>query len=160
MAAAVSTYRLETLLTPKSIAVVGASPRERSLGRIALRNLREGGFAGPIHLVNPRHPEIDGVKAIANFDAIAQAPDVVVITAPAPEVPGIVAAAGAKGVPAAIIISAGLGHGAGSFAEAARTAARAHGLRVLGPNGLGLIVPRVHLNASFARRMPVAGNLL
>ena len=59
-----STYRLQALLAPKSIAVVGASPRERSLGRIVLRNLREGGFAGPIHLVNLRHPEIDGVKAV------------------------------------------------------------------------------------------------
>ena len=154
-----STYRLDALFAPKSIAVVGASPRERSLGRIALRNLREGGFAGPVHLVNPRHPEIDGVKAVASLDVIATPPDVVVITAPAPEVPGIVAAAGAKGVAAAVIISAGLGHGAGSFAEAARTAARAHSLRVLGPNGLGLIVPGVHLNASFARRMPAAGNL-
>ena len=91
----VSTYRLEALLAPKSIAVVGASPREGSLGRIALRNLRQGGFAGPIHLVNPRHPEIDGVKAVASLDAIAQAPDVLVITAP--EVPAIVAAAGARG---------------------------------------------------------------
>jgi acetyltransferase len=146
-------------LAPKSIAVVGASPREGSLGRIALRNLRQGGFVGPIHLVNPRHPEIDGVKAVASLDAIAQAPDVLVITAPAPEVPGIVAAAGARGVAAAVVISAGLGHGAGSFAEAVRTAARAHGLRVLGPNGLGLIVPGAHLNASFARRMPAAGSL-
>jgi acetyltransferase len=155
----VSTYRLQALLAPKSIAVVGASPRERSLGRIALRNLREGGFAGPIHLVNPRHPEIDGVKAVASLDAIATPPEVVVITAPAPEVPGIVAAAGAKGVAGAIIISAGVGHGAGSFAEAALAAARAHGLRLLGPNGLGLIVPGAHLNASFARRMPIPGNL-
>jgi acetyltransferase len=62
-------------------------------------------------------------------------------------------------VAAAVVISAGLGHGAGSFAEAVRTAARAHGLRVLGPNGLGLIVPGAHLNASFAHRMPAAGSL-
>jgi acetyltransferase len=97
----VSTYRIDTLLAPKSIAVVGASPRERSLGRIALRNLREGGFAGPIDLVNPHHPAIDGVKAVASLDAIDRAPEVVVITAPAAEVPGIVAAAGARGVAAA-----------------------------------------------------------
>jgi acetyltransferase len=155
----VSTYRLAALFAPKSIAVVGASPRERSLGRIALRNLRDGGFAGRIHLVNPRHPEIDGVKAVASLDAITEPPDLVVITAPAAAVPGIVATAGAKGVAAAVIISAGLGHGAGSFAEATRSAARAHGLRVLGPNGLGIVVPGVHLNASFARRMPAAGRL-
>ena len=154
-----STYRLDALLAPKSIAVVGASPRERSLGRIILRNLRDGGFAGPIHLVNPCHPQIDGVKAVASFDAIGEAPDVVVVTAPAPAVPGIIAAAGAKGVAAAVIISAGLSHGPGSFAEAASIAARAHGLRVLGPNGLGLVVPTAHLNASFSCRAAAAGNL-
>ncbi len=154
-----STYRLETLLAPRSVAVVGASPREGSLGRIALRNLREGGFAGPIHLVNPRHPEIDGVKAVPSLEALATPPDVLVVTAPAPAVPEIIAAAGKKGVAAAVVISAGLGHGPGSFAEAVRTAARAHGLRVLGPNGIGLIVPSAKLNASFARRMPASGNL-
>jgi len=69
------------------------------------------------------------VKSVASLDAIGRAPEVVVITAPAAEVPGIVAAAGARGVAAAVIISAGLGHGAGSLAEAARNAARAHGLR-------------------------------
>jgi acetyltransferase len=83
-----STYRLAALFAPKSIAVVGASPRERSLGRIALRNLRDGGFAGPIHLVNPRHPEIDGVKAVASLDAIAEPPDLVVITLRACATPG------------------------------------------------------------------------
>src|SRR6516162_5891743 len=146
-------------MAPRSVAVVGASPREHSLGRIALRNLREAGFTGPIHLVNPHHAEVDGVKAVASFDALGEPPDLLVVTAPAPEVPGIIAAAGAKGVPAAVIISAGLGHGAGSFAEATSIAARTHGLRVLGPNGLGLIVPSARLNASFARRMAAPGNL-
>ena len=75
-----STYRLDALMAPKSIAVVGASPRERSLGRIALRNLREGGFAGPIHLVNPRHPEIDGVKAAATIPGTSGAGAVITTT--------------------------------------------------------------------------------
>src|SRR5579883_2143722 len=146
-------------MAPRSIAVVGASPREHSLGRIVLRNVHAAGFAGAIHLVNPRYPEIDGVKAVGGLDSLSAPPDLLVITAPASEVPGIIAAAGAKGVAAAAVISAGLGHGAGSLAEAARVAARAHGLRVLGPNGLGLIVPGRRLNASFARRMPAKGNL-
>ncbi|HMA75579.1 MAG TPA: bifunctional acetate--CoA ligase family protein/GNAT family N-acetyltransferase [Xanthobacteraceae bacterium] len=154
-----SIYRLDALMAPKSIAVVGGSSREHSLGRIALRNLREGGFAGPIHLVNPYHAEIDGVKAVVSFDAIGKPPDMLVVTAPAHEVPGIIAAAGAKGVATAIIISAGLGHGVGSLAEATGAAARRYGLRILGPNGLGLIVPGTRLNASFARRMAAPGNL-
>ncbi len=154
-----STYRLETLLSPHSVAVVGASPRPNSLGRIALRNLRDGGFAGPIYLVNPRHAQIDGVAAVASLDALDRPPEVVVVTAPATEVPGILDAAGRKGVAGAVVISSGLGHGKDSLAEQARLAARSHGLRLLGPNGLGLIVPGARLNASFARRMPVAGDL-
>ncbi len=154
-----STYRLHTLLAPRSIAVVGASPRDGSLGRIVLRKLRDGGFSGAVHLVNPRHAEIDGLKAVPDVDALATPPDVLVVTAPPPAVPGIIAAAGARGVAAAVILSAGLGHGPDSLAEATRIAARAHGLRVLGPNGIGLIVPAAKLNASFARRMPASGNL-
>jgi acetyltransferase len=155
----VSTWHLHTLLAPRSVAVIGASPRPNSLGRIVLHNLRDGGFAGPIHLVNPHHAEIDGVKAAPGIDALATPPDVVVVTAPAPAVPEIVAAAGAKGIAAAVIISAGFDYGPGSAAEATRTAARAHGLRLLGPNGIGLIVPGAKLNASFAREMPASGNL-
>jgi acetyltransferase len=155
----VSTYHLKTLLAPKSIAVVGASPRAGSLGRFVLRNLREGGFAGAIHLVNPRYPEIDGVKAVQSLEAIETPPEVLVVTAPAPAVPDIITAAGVRGVAAAVVISAGLGHGPGSLADAARSAARAYGLRVLGPNGIGLIVPAARLNASFARKMPASGNL-
>ncbi|MBO0752609.1 MAG: bifunctional acetate--CoA ligase family protein/GNAT family N-acetyltransferase [Bradyrhizobiaceae bacterium] len=154
-----STWHLETLMAPRSLAVIGASPRANSLGRIVLNNLRDGGFAGPIHLVNPHHAEIDGVRAVPGIDALATPPDVVVVTAPAPAVPDIVAAAGARGVAAAVIISAGFGHGPGSVAEATRTAARVHGLRLLGPNGIGLILPGARVNASFARHMPVAGNL-
>jgi acetyltransferase len=155
----VSTYRLHTLLAPRSIAVVGASPRDGSLGRIVLRNLRGGGFAGAVHLVNPHHAEIEGLKAVPSLDALATPPDVLVVTAPPPAVPEIIASAGARGVAAAVILSAGLGHGPDSLAEATRMAARAHGLRVLGPNGIGLIVPAVRLNASFARRLPASGNL-
>jgi acetyltransferase len=154
-----STYRLDSLCSPRSVAVVGASPRERSLGRIVLNNLREGGFKGPIHLVNPRHAEIDGLKTVPSFEALSAAPDVVVVTAPAAEVPGVLASAGARGAAAAIVITAGLGHGPGSLAEKAREAAWAHGLRVLGPNCLGLIVPSSQLNASFAMHTAKPGDL-
>lgn len=154
-----STYRLDTLFNPESIALVGASPRERSLGRIVLHNLRDGGFAGPIHVVNPHHAVIDGIPTAASIDALKQTPDILVVTAPATEVPGILAAAGARGTAAAVVISTGLGHGPDSLAEKARLAARAHGLRILGPNGLGLMVPRAHLNASFTVRAPKDGDL-
>ena len=73
--------------------------------------------------------------------------------------PGIVAAAGGRGTAAAIIITAGLGHGAGSLADTCEKAARATGLRLVGPNCLGVLAPRAKLNASFAARMPPPGDL-
>lgn len=154
-----STYRLKSLFAPHAIAVVGASPRALSLGRIVLSNLRGAGFKGPIHLVNPRYPEIDGQATVPNIEALDPAPDLMIVTAPAAKVPGVIASAGARGVGAAIVITAGLGHGPGSLAEQARQAARAYGLRLLGPNCLGLFVPSVRLNASFAIHQPKIGDL-
>jgi len=154
-----STYRLDKLFAPRSLALVGASPREHSLGRIVLQNITGGGFKGVIRLVNQRYPQIDAITAFKSVEALPETPDVVIITAPPPAVPDIVAAAGAKGVAAAIIITAGLGHGPGSLAEAAETAARRHGLRLIGPNCLGVIAPFAKLNASFAARMPQQGDV-
>ena len=87
------------------------------------------------------------------------APDLVVIAAPPSTVPDLIAAAGARNCSAAIIITSGLGHGPGSIAEATERAARAHGMRIVGPNCLGVLVPPVKLNASFMVRMPQAGDL-
>src|SRR6516164_4176303 len=153
-----STYRLDKLFSPRSVAVVGASPRDTSPGRAVLRNLRAAGFEGSIGLVNPHYGEIEGIKAVKSIQELRQAPDLLVI-APPPSVPGIVAAAGEKGTATAIIITAGLGHGDGSLADACEKAARATGLRLVGPNCLGVLSSRAKLNASFAARMPPAGGL-
>jgi acetyltransferase len=154
-----STYRLDKLLAPRAVALVGASPRPTSVGRMILKNLREAGFAGPIALVNPKYPEIDGVRAVKDIADLSAPLDLVIVAAPPPAVPGIVATAAARGCQAAIIITAGLGHGPGSLAEATRLAARAHGLRLVGPNCLGVLAPRAKLNASFAAHMPRSGDL-
>lgn len=154
-----STYRLDKLFSPRSVAVVGASPRETSPGRAVLRNLRAAAFEGSIGLVNPRYAEIEGIPAVKTIEDLPQAPDLLVIAAPPPSVPGIVRAAGEKGAATAIIITSGLGHGAGSLAEACEQAARATGLRLVGPNCLGVLSSRAKLNASFAARMPPTGDL-
>ena len=75
-----STYRLERLFSPQSVAVVGASPRESSAGRAVLRNLRRGGFAGAIYLVNPRYDAIEGVPAARSYNQLPSAPDVAILT--------------------------------------------------------------------------------
>jgi acetyltransferase len=154
-----STYRLDRLLAPRSVALVGASPRPGSLGNAVLRNLSGAGFAGPIHLVNPRYAEIDGLPVAKSLRDLAEAPDVAVIAVPAEGVPGVVAEAAGTGVAAAIVVTAGLGHGPGSLAAAAEISARAHGLRIVGPNCLGVMAPRAKFNATFATHMPLPGDL-
>src|SRR6516165_5476166 len=154
-----STYRLDRLFAPRSIVVVGCSPRDTSPGRAVLKNLRGGGFAGAIHLVNPHYDNIEGIAAVKSYEALATTPDIAVIAVPAAAVAGVVRAAAAKGTAAAIILTAGLGHGAGSIADACEQAARAAGLRIVGPNCLGVLAPRVQLNASFAASAAQPGDL-
>jgi len=154
-----STYRLDKLFSPRSIAVVGASPRPTSPGGAVLANLRRAGFAGTIHLVNPHYAEIDGIRAFKSYDALPDVPDVAAIAVLPAAVPSAVAAAAAKGTAVAIIITAGLGHGPGSLAELCEKNARAAGIRLVGPNCLGVLVPRTNLNASFAAASPPAGDL-
>ncbi|WP_129136823.1 bifunctional acetate--CoA ligase family protein/GNAT family N-acetyltransferase [Luteimonas sp. YGD11-2] len=154
-----STYGLGSVFHPRSVAVVGASPRERSVGRIVLRNLRDGGFAGPLGVVNPRHRDIDGIATAASIAALGWVPELVVVTTPPAMVPRVAAEAAAAGVRAAIVITAGLGQGPGSFAEELASAARPSGLRVIGPNCLGVMSPHAGLNASFAANPAAPGDL-
>ncbi len=154
-----STYNLDKLFAPRSIAVVGASPRKTSSGRAVVENLLRAGFAGPIHVVNPHYDAIEGVQAVKSYEALPETPDVAVIAVPPAAVPDAVAAAARKGTAAGIIVTAGLGHGPGSLAELAEKNARAAGMRLVGPNCLGVLVPRAKLNASFAASAPPAGDL-
>ena len=126
---------------------------------MVLKNLRDGGFAGAIHLVNPRYDQIEGVAAVKRIEDLPTAPDLVIVAAPPPAVPQVIAAAGARNCGAAIIITAGLGHGPGSLADTVERTARSHGLRIVGPNCLGVLAPRAKLNASFAAHMPRSGDL-
>src|SRR3954452_18038034 len=106
-----STYRLKSLLLPRSVALVGTSSRQGSVGRAILGNIRKAGFQGQFGLLNPRHAEIDGVATVARLDQLPFAPELVVITSPAPAVSEIVDEAGKRGAAGALIITAGLGYG-------------------------------------------------
>jgi acetyltransferase len=154
-----STYHLDKLFSPRSVVVVGGSPRQTSPGRAVVKNLRDGGFKGPIHIINPRYQDIAGTRSVKSFDDLPEAPDLMVIATPAVTVPSIVAAAGQKGIPTGIIITAGLGHGAGSLAEVCEKTARANSLRLVGPNCLGILAPHARLNASFSAKTPQPGDL-
>jgi acetyltransferase len=154
-----STYHLKALLSPRSVTLVGGSPRPGSVGRAILGNIRKAKFQGDFALVNTHYPEIDGVTAVDRLGKLPFTPELVVITAPAAAVPGIIDEAGARGAAGALIVSAGLGHGAGSLADAAERAAQKYGMRLIGPNCLGIMMPGVALNASFSAHMPGPGNL-
>ena len=154
-----STYRLKNLLSPHSVALIGASPRPGSVGRAILNNIRKARFKGEFGLVNPRYHEIDGVEAVGSIAKLSFAPELVVLTAPARTIAGLIDEAGRRGAVGAVIVSAGLGHGPGSLADAAERAAQKYGMRLIGPNCLGIMVPGASLNASFSAHMPAAGNL-
>jgi acetyltransferase len=154
-----STYRLKNLLAPRSLALVGASPRQGSVGGSVLRNIRNAKFKGDFGLVNTHYPEVDGVATVGSLSQLPFVPELVVITTPPAAVAGLIDEAGRLGAAGAVIIPAGLGHGMGSPAEAAERAARKYGMRLIGPNCLGILMPGANLNASFSAHMPVAGNL-
>jgi acetyltransferase len=154
-----SVYRLSNVFLPRSVALVGASPRRNSLGKAILINIGAARFKGEVGVVNLRYADIAGVPTVRALAELSFVPELVVITAPAQAVPGILAEAASLGVAGAVIVSAGLGQGAGSLAEAAESAARANGMRLIGPNCLGIMMPGVNLNASFAAHMPRPGHL-
>jgi acetyltransferase len=154
-----STYRLKNLLSPRSVALVGASPRQGSVGRAILANLQKAEFKGELGLVNPRHAEIEGVAAVSSLGKLPFVPELVVITAPPTAIAGLIDEAGKRGAAGALVITAGLGRGEGSLAEAAERAAHQYGMRLIGPNCLGVMMPGANLNASFSAHMPRPGNL-
>ena len=154
-----SSFGLERLFAPRSLALVGGSGRPASLGAKVLKNLLCGGYASEIGVVNPKYPAINGKKTYSDLASLPFVPDLIVIAAPAPSIPGIVAEAGRLGVAGAVIISSGLGHGEGSPAEAVILVAMANSLRIIGPNCLGIMFPRWGLNASFAAHKPGDGPL-
>ncbi len=154
-----STYGLNRVFTPQSIAIVGASRKQSSLGGAVYANAMAAGFHGRIDPVNPKYDAIGGRRCFASLDEIDVVPDLIVVATPAPTVPAIIEAAAKRRVGGAVVISSGLGHGEGSLAERMHAPARASGLRIVGPNCLGVIAPHAALNASFAAVMPERGSL-
>ena len=155
-------HYLRPLLAPRSVALVGATEREGALGSIVYRNLASGGLRGELYAVNPKHREVFARRAYARLSELPQAPDLAVIVTPARTVPGIIEDAGAARVPAAVILTSGFGEtGAEGRAlqEKALAAAKRGGVRLLGPNCIGVMRTDCGLNATFARTPALPGNL-
>jgi len=150
----VSTRNLNFLFRPRSVAVIGASDRPGSVGATVIRNVLSGGFSGPVWPVNLHHTVVAGQRAYQSVDRLPEGPDLAVLCTPPQAIPGLVAELGSRGCRAVAVLSAGLESArmpdGRTAVEAMLAAARPHCLRILGPNCVGLLVPGIGLNASFA----------
>ncbi len=153
---------LAALFSPASVAVIGASEREGSVGRTVLWNLIRSPFGGTVYPVNPRHHSVLGIHACGGVSAIPEPVDLAVIATPAATVPDLIEECAAAGVRAAIVLSAGfreVGAEGQALEARIRDTLRRSRLRLLGPNCLGLMNPRLGLNATFAGSMALPGHV-
>ncbi|MCU0869600.1 MAG: bifunctional acetate--CoA ligase family protein/GNAT family N-acetyltransferase [Burkholderiales bacterium] len=155
-------HPLTPLFAPRSIAVVGASDAEGSVGRLLWEHLRDGGFAGPLHAVNPNSPRVGGVTTVPNVAALTPAPDLAILATPATTLAALVEDCADAGIRAVAIVSGGVDArtdaGRRTLARVRRVA-RERGVRVLGPNALGLMRPSARLDATFGPAMPRPGSV-
>ena len=157
-----SIRNLGYFFAPDSLALIGASARPGSVGATVLANLVSAGFGGPLWLVNPKYRQLLGLEVFADVRALPRAPGLAVICTPALTVPRIVRELGERGCRAVVVLSAGLearGPDGVPLRQAMLEAARPYLLRVLGPNCVGLLVPGIGLNASFAPSAALPGRL-
>ncbi len=155
-------HYLEKIFEPASVAVVGASDKENSVGGQVLRNLRENGFRGALYPVNPKHRKIQGLHAYASLSDIDHPVDLVVIAIPPGAVPGVMHACGERGVGAVIVISAGFaetGPAGLALQNEIVDIARTYDIPLVGPNCLGILRPRIGLNATFAKSPAKTGQV-
>jgi acetyltransferase len=147
---------LEYALAPRSIAVIGASTEEGSVGGTLTKNVLAGDFKGSVYLVNPHHEKIGGWRCFPDIASLPEAPELAVIATPPDTVPELVGALGKKGTRAVVVITAGLGP---ALKQAMLDQGRPYCLRIVGPNCLGLSIPGLGLHANFGLSRPVAGKL-
>jgi acetyltransferase len=154
---------LDQLFKPASVAVIGASNAPKSVGGIVMRNLLKAGFSGPIMPVNPKYEAVAGVLTYPDVPSLPCTPDLAVIATPPAAIPDLIRQLGERGTHAVIVITAGLStarHTDGrTIQEVMLSIARQYTLRILGPNTVGLIVPGVGLNATFAHAEIQSGSL-
>jgi acetyltransferase len=151
---------LAKFFNPRSVAVIGASRYEGKVGHEILVNLVAGAFKGTVFPVNPKAEEIEGLKCYPDLRSIGQAPDIAIIIVPAEVVPSVMHQCARAQVKAVIIVTAGfkeVGDEGAELEQQVIRIARQAGIRILGPNSLGVIVPANRLNASFAGDLPDVG---
>jgi len=156
------TINLDKIFNPKSVAVVGASDEEGTVGYALMKNLSQLGFEGKVYPVNIHKDEILGLKAYKSVSELPETVDLAVIATPAKTVPDVVEQCGKAGIIGIIIISAGfkeIGAEGKALEDKIVELKRKYNLRIIGPNCLGIIRPSINLNATFANKTPKPGNI-
>ena len=156
------TTNLDKIFNPQHVAIIGASDVEGSVGYAIVKNFTQSGYTGKVYFVNIKKPEILGVKTYPSVDQIPEPVDLALIATPAKTVPAVMEECGKAQVKGVIIVSAGFketGPAGKALEDQILVAARKYGIRVIGPNCIGIIRPRVNFNATFLDKMPKPGNV-
>ncbi len=157
-----SGHYLSHLLAPRSIVLAGASEREHSLGRVVFENLRAAGFQGTTYPLNPKYATVFGVPCFAAAEDLPDAPELLVVASPAPSVLPLIEACAKRGTRHALVLSAGFAEaGEDGKARSAELIAllKRTGVRMIGPNCIGLMRPHIGFNATFANTQARDGNI-
>jgi acetyltransferase len=155
-------HPLAPIFSPQNVAVIGATETPNSVGRTLLWNLISNPFGGTVFPVNPKRPSVLGIKAYPNVAALPDKVDLAVVVTPAQSVPDVISQCVDVGIKAAIVISAGFKEMGPPGVELERRLleqARRGGMRIIGPNCLGVMNPLTGLNATFAKGMARPGNV-
>ncbi|MBX3664161.1 MAG: bifunctional acetate--CoA ligase family protein/GNAT family N-acetyltransferase [Burkholderiales bacterium] len=155
-------HYLTPLFEPASVAIIGATERAGAIGAVLVENMRAARYRGALFAVNPKHRSVNGVPCYPSIGQLPQRVDLAVIATPPQTVPQLMAECGLAGVRAVVIITAGFsetGEAGARLERAALDNARRHGVRVIGPNCLGIMRPGIGLNATFARGNGLPGGL-
>lgn len=153
-------HYLTTLFNPKSIAVFGASERANSVGGTAFANLLTAGYKGKIYAINPKHRQIQSQECYASVDLIKDSIDLAVVATPASTLLNVLHACGEKGIQHVVILSAGFEDVKGKALQAQMLqVAQSYGMRLVGPNCLGIMRPAIGLNATFSKNQAKSGHI-
>ncbi len=153
---------LDKIFNPSTVAVIGASNKEGSVGYALIKNMIGSGFQGTVYPINFKNKSIYGVRSYAKLSDTRDQIDLAIIATPASTVPDLVKECGEYGVGGIVIISAGFmeaGDEGHSLTETILGYARKYKMRIIGPNCLGFIKPSIKLNASFANKMALPGKI-
>ncbi|UCV13489.1 bifunctional acetate--CoA ligase family protein/GNAT family N-acetyltransferase [Quatrionicoccus australiensis] len=155
-------HYLTSLFEPKSVAVIGASERENSVGNVIFKNILNSGYKGKLYAINPKHETIQGQPAYKSIEEIGARVEMAVIATRPQTVPQLIEQCGRSGVRNVIVIASGFseaGHIGAALERKVLEIARSYNVRILGPNCLGIIRPELGLNATFTKITANPGNL-